>query len=256
MIYWNEAPEGAQFYSFGYYRKHVGEDEYFFEDNEWRTGMYDSIECHKTHAKDFEIRPIQIGDVYEIMDANNSFLYDQYENGDRFTVSTKSGSGLSFFDIYDLTINKHDILNGYIRLVSTANHDHSGYFSNWDSISGDKQEESYMYGDMTDLKPAKETYKIPNDREELSAITTPLEYIDLSSKDSPIGNILKNGQKHKATEKYRQKLTIAAVQGLSSNPAYIQSLLEQGLNCASDIAYHASLIADNVIDKEWSEDDE
>ena len=145
MIDWSKAPEGAQFYSFERFRKHSGAEEHFFYGGEWCNGVYDQIKRHEKDSCDFETRPIQIGDVYEVVDANNSFLYDKYKNGDRFTVSTKSDSGLSYFDEYDLTINKNDILNGYIRLVSTAN---------------PKQEETYMYGDMADLKPAKEAYKL------------------------------------------------------------------------------------------------
>lgn len=77
---WNNAPEGAQFYSASCFRMYLDGWEYYWEedmDNEWNLGYYEPISLHKELYSDFEIRPMitteRVDEILvDAMDAANS----------------------------------------------------------------------------------------------------------------------------------------------------------------------------------------
>lgn len=54
---WNYAPEDAQFYSFCHFRKHIENNEYYYENDNWFATSYHELNSHKQHFDDFEMRP-------------------------------------------------------------------------------------------------------------------------------------------------------------------------------------------------------
>lgn len=56
---WSKAPEDAQFFSLGIFRKHHNGNEYCWLDSKWRSECFDDIDWHKNH-EGFEMRTIKI----------------------------------------------------------------------------------------------------------------------------------------------------------------------------------------------------
>lgn len=59
QVDWNNAPEGAQFYSCGLFRKLVVEDqtEFYWSGDEWFESNYEPITLHQETYSDYQMRP-------------------------------------------------------------------------------------------------------------------------------------------------------------------------------------------------------
>ena len=56
---WGNAPEDAEFFSAYYFRKYVGDQEYYLMEGNWEQEYpSESLETHKESYHDFELRPV------------------------------------------------------------------------------------------------------------------------------------------------------------------------------------------------------
>lgn len=77
---WKTAPEDAEFYSGGRFRKHVGVVEFAWIKNGWEQVTIAPLTCHKAAYTDFEVRPqqkqpIKSGDMIVHLPSGNEYFY-------------------------------------------------------------------------------------------------------------------------------------------------------------------------------------
>lgn len=95
---WSTAPEDAQFYSFGAFRKQIDGKEYVLYAGQWMGARFDDTPVHKDQD-DFEVRPEPAAtdeptpeeeEAFEIMSRNGESIGDfEFNNGDKVLVYRK-----------------------------------------------------------------------------------------------------------------------------------------------------------------------